>query len=179
MKVQELLMSIHNKEFDLEKRLEVKKYLPIEMKKTIAEAIIYESINEYNGAIQVDSLKRYLSYVKYMIVYHTNLEYSDEHYDALCSTEYGNSTLLNEIVTLFKGDANECTRILDLMMDDYLENHSASTQVIVAVNQFLGGLNDIIKSFEGKISSLNLQDMIPEGVDVNLLFDFLQNNNKE
>lgn len=179
MKVQELLMSIHNKEFTLEKRLKVKKYLPIEMKKTIAQAIIYESTNENNGVVEVDSLQRYLSYVKYMIIYHTDLEYKDEHYDVLCSTEYGESTLLNEIVNLFQNDANECSRILDLMMDDYLDNHASSTQIIIAINQFLNGLTGIVKSFEDKVSGLNISDMLPEEFDLSVLSKFLQDNYKE
>ena len=42
MKVQELLANIKNKDFNLERGLQVKKYLPIELKKTIAQSIIYD-----------------------------------------------------------------------------------------------------------------------------------------
>ena len=73
MKVQELLMNIHNKEFNLERGLQVKKYLPMEAKKTIAQGIIYECTREENGIIFVDSVQRYMSYVKYMLNMHTNL----------------------------------------------------------------------------------------------------------
>ena len=101
MKVQELVMNIKNKEFKLEKALEVKKYLPIEVKKTIAQSIIYDCTNDELGVIKVDSVQRYMSYVRYMIVAHTNLIYTDEDYDMLCSTEYGDTTLLNAIMDYF------------------------------------------------------------------------------
>ena len=98
MKVQELLMNIKNKEFKLEKGLEVKKYLPMEAKKTIAKAIIYDCTSDEDGIVKVDSVQRYMSYVRYMITTHANLKYTDEDYDALCSTEYGETTLLNAII---------------------------------------------------------------------------------
>lgn len=78
MTVKELLMNIHNKDFNLERGLQVKKYLPIEAKKTIAQGIIYDCTNEEDGVIKVDSVQKYLSYVKYMITMHTNFAYTDE-----------------------------------------------------------------------------------------------------
>ena len=170
MKINELLMSIHNKEFDLEKRLEVKKYLPIEVKKTIAQSIIYDCTDNDQGAIRVDSVQRYMSYVKHMIVTHTNLEYTDENYDALCSTEYKDTNLLNAIMDCFGEDAKECTRILNLMMDDFMQEMT----VEFAVARFLNGLNETIGGFADKLQSVDLKSAIPETVDMNKLGNFLQ-----
>ena len=147
MKVQELLMSIHNKEFNLEKRLDVKKYLPIELKKTIAQSIIYDCTSEEDGVIKVDSVERYMSYVRHMITMHTNLEYTDENYDALCSTEYGGTTLLNAVMKCFEADATECSRILNLVTDDYMQEHSienAVSQFLYKLNNSIGGLADLL-----------------------------------
>lgn len=173
MKVKELLANIHNKNFNLEKSLQVKKYLPIEVKKTIAQGVIYDCTNEEDGVIKVDSVARYLSYVKYMITMHTNLEYTDEDYDVLCSTEYGETTLLNDIMETFKSDANECNRILGLMMDDYLENNATENQIIVAINKFLSGLAGIAKSIEEKVDNMNIDEILPDDFDINKLNDFL------
>lgn len=178
MKVQELLANIHNKDFNLEKSLQVKKYLPIEVKKTIAQGIIYDCTNEEDGVVKVDSVERYLSYIKYMITMYTNLEYTDEDYDVLCSTEYGETTLLNAIVHIFESDANECNRILGLMMDDYLENNAAENQIVVAINQFLSGLAGIAKSLEGKVNNMNIDEMLPDDFDINKLNAFLNTNYK-
>lgn len=174
MKVQELLMSIHNKEFNLEKRLEVKKYLPIETKKTIAQGIIYDCTTNDGGSIRVDSVERYMSYVKYMITMHTNLQYTDNDYDVLCSTEYANTTLLNAIVNTFESDANECMRILDMMMDDYMQEMS----IDFAAAKFLNNLNNIIGKVAAKVNEAvegtDLTSMIPEDFDIDKLNVFLK-----
>lgn len=168
MKVQELLVNIKNKEFKLERGLEVKKYLPIEVKKTIAQAIIYDCTNEEAGVIKVDSMQRYMSYVRYMITTHTNLDYTDEDYDALCSTEYEDATLLNAIMDCFGDDAKECTRILNLMMDDFMQEMS----VEFTVAKFLSGLNESISGLAKKFGDFDASAIIPESVDMNKLGSF-------
>ena len=175
MKVRELLANIKNKEFNLEKGLQVKKYLPIEVKKTIAQGIIYDCTNDDNGAIKVDSVERYMSYVRYMIAYHTNLEYTDDDYDLLCSTEYNRTNLLNAVIDLFGEDAKECSRILNLMMDDYMQEISIEYSVV----KLLNSLNNYISQFADKIiqktNDINLESIIPENIDANKLNNFLQN----
>ena len=170
MKVQELLMNITNKEFKLERGLEVKKYLPIEVKKSIAQAIVYECTENENGAIKVNSVQRYLSYVRYMITTHTNLEYTDEDYDALCSTEYGETNLLNAIMDCFAVDAKECSRILNLMMDDIMQEIS----IEFTVAKFLNGLNESIGGLAKKFGDFDMNAIIPDSVDMNKLGSFLQ-----
>lgn len=171
MRVQELLMNIKNKEFKLERGLEVKKYLPIEVKKTIAQSIIYDCTNDEDGVIKVDSVQRYMSYVRHMLITHTNLEYADENYDVLCSTEYGETTLLNAIMDCFGDDAKECTRILNLIMDDYMQEMT----IEFSVAKFLNGLNESIDTFAKKLGDIDLKSAIPEIVDMNKLGNFLQN----
>lgn len=171
MRVQELLMNIKNKEFKLERGLEVKKYLPIEVKKTIAQSIIYDCTNDEDGVIKVDSVQRYMSYVRHMLITHTNLEYADENYDVLCSTEYGETTLLNAIMDCFGDDAKECTRILNLIMDDYMQEMT----IEFSVAKFLNGLNESIDAFAKKLGDIDLKSAIPEIVDMNKLGNFLQN----
>lgn len=175
MKINELLTSMKNKEFNLEKRLEVKKYLPLEVKKTIAQGIIFDCTDNSDGAIRVDSLQKYLSYVEFMIQHHTNLEYTTEDYDVLCSTEYGESTLLNEIVGLFQADANECKRILDMMLADYIENNSIEIQIAMFLDKLSNKLEGITGAIESKIDTINISEVIPSNIDVNKLSDFLAN----
>lgn len=169
MKVQELLMNIHNKEFNLEHGLQVKKYLPIDVKKTIAQGVIYECIDETDGVPKMDSVQRYLSYVRYMITMHTNLEYTDEDYDALCSVEYSGTNLLNAIMECFGDDAKECSRILNLVTDDYMQERSLE----FSVAKFLNGLNSTITSLVSKIGDIDLQSIIPGNIDMDKLSVFL------
>lgn len=173
MKINELLMAIHRNNFDMEKELQVKKYLPIEEKKVIAKGIIYECTEQVDGVIKIDSVQQYLSYVKYMILRHTNLEYTSEDYDKLCSVEYGDQTLLNAIIECFGDDAKECSRILNLMMDDRMRETSIEFTVV----KFLNGLNDIIgglsEKLGQKINDIDLNSMIPNDIDMNKLNTFL------
>lgn len=170
MKINELLMNIKNKEFKLESGLQIKKYLPIEVKKTVAQAIIYDCTEEEFGVIKVDSVEQYMSYVRHMIISHTNLEYTDEDYDTLCSTEYGEITLLNAIMNCFGEDAKECTRVLNLMMDDHMQEMT----IEFAIAKFLSGLNKSIDSLVKKFGDVDLQSVVPDSVDMNKLSTFLQ-----
>lgn len=179
MKMNDLMMSIHNKDFNLEKRLEVKKYLPIEVKKTIAQSIIYDCTNDESGVVTVDSVERYMSYVRHMITTHTNLEYTDEDYDKLCVTEYGETTLLNAIMSCFDADAKECTRILNLMTDDLIYENSIN----VILGKSLNGINNLLGNFitgmKDKVEKVGIGNIIPEeGVNPKQLIDILNMFNK-
>ena len=169
MKVNELLMNIHNKEFNLERGLQVKKYLPMETKKTIAQGIIYECTTGEDGFIKVDSVQQYMSYVKYMITMHTNLEYTSENYDQLCSTQYGETNLLNAIIDCFSLDAKECDRIVNMTVSDYIQYNSVEAQI----GKISKGLNDVLESLKTKINEFDTKSIIPEGLDVDRLNHFL------
>lgn len=174
MKVQKLLMDIRNKEFKLGRELQVKRYLPIEVKKTIAQSIIYECTEENNGVVQVDSVARYMAYVRHMITAHTNLEYSDEDYDVLCSTEYGSTTLLNAIIGFFEEDAQECSRILDLMTDDYMQQYTIDYTVARFLSNLNASLTVLTNNINKKMEELNILN----DVDINKLNGFLNTYNK-
>lgn len=173
MKVNELLMNIHNKEFKLESGLQTKKYLPMEAKKAIAQGIIYECTEEENGTTRIDSVQRYMSYVKYMITMHTNLEYTDDNYDALCSTMYGEKTLLNAIMDTFEADAKECLRILNLMFDDLAYESSIEYKIGAMINNVNSALNSLIEEMKNKVVDINMDD-----IDIKQLIGYLNTINK-
>lgn len=170
MKVQELVANVNNAEFDLAGVLEVKAYLPIEVKKVIAQSIIYECTDETDGVSKMDSVQRYLSYVKYMITMHTNLEYKDEDYDTLCSVQYHNSTLLNAIMNCFKRDTKECEMILNLMIDDYEKEISLESSIA----KFLNGLTVAAANLADKFGNVDIKTLIPDGIDMDKLSTFLE-----
>ena len=177
MKVQELLTNINNGDFNLEANLQVKKYLPIELKKTIAQGIIFDCTDDSEGMVKVDSVQKYMSYVKYMITYHTNLEYTDEDYDVLCSAEYLDGNLLDAIMYCFENDATECQRILDLMMNDYLHNNTIEGAVITLFNELTISMNRITTVLNDKINNFDLKSMLPENLDMKQVAEFLEKYN--
>lgn len=160
MKVQELLLNIKNKEFKLETGLQVKKYLPIEAKKRIAQGVILDCTTEEDGVVKVDSVERYMSYVRYMIIMHTNLEYSDNDYDILCSTAYGETTLLNAIMKCFDSDAKECSRILNLMTDDYLQQTSIEASVARLLYAIGQSIDNLSENLGDRIADFNLESLL-------------------
>ena len=171
MKVQELLEKINSDHFDFENELDIKKYLQIDVKKTIAQGIIYECTEMVDGIYKMDSVQRYLSYVRYMITMHTNLEYSDEDYDILCSTEYLGARLIDRIMNYFEDDAKECKKVLEFMMDDYMREIGLEHNIA----NFLNGLNATISNFVNKLNIESLQSMIPNNIDMSKLSTFLNN----
>lgn len=172
MKVKELLMNIRNKDFNLERALQVKKYIPFEEKKIIAQAIIDDSIHEENGVMVVDSVQQYLSYVKYMIVRHTNLDYGEQDYDMLCSNEFEGQTLLNAIMSYFEADAKECLRIMNLMTSDYMQQNSMEFIVGKFLNNLNNQVTELSKVLVKKTEDIGL-DL--DGIDKNAFNSFLNN----
>ena len=171
MKINELLMNIKNKSFKLNGlELGVKKYLPIQEKQMIAQLIINECTEEVNGVIKLDSIKQYLSYVKYMIKFHTNLEYADDDYDTLCATEYMETNLLNAIISCFGTDAEECSRILNLMLDDYMRDNS----IECSVGRFLSDLSENINSLSAAFSTIDINSILPKDIDTERFNQFLK-----
>ena len=173
MKVNELLISIHRRDFDMAKELQIKKYLPIEEKKLIAKGVIYECTEQVDGVIKIDSVQQYLSYVKYMILRHTNLEYTQENYDELCSTEYQGKTLLNAIMDCFDDDAKECDRILNLMVSDRMQEATIEFTVAKFLNKLIDIAGGLYEKLDQKVNDLDLSTIIPKDMDTDKLATFL------
>lgn len=169
MKLQELLVSIKEDNYNIEEALNVKKYLPIDVKKAIAQGIIFECASEEFGAIKIDYVQKYIAYVRHMITTHTDLEYTDEDYDTICSAEYKDGTLLDAIFECFERDAEEFEMILDLVLEDYMQNFSVEYTIARFVNEF----GATIKGFADKVNGLDVEKIIPKDLDVQKLNGFL------
>lgn len=167
MNINEFIANVGRAGFDIEAELQVKKYLPIEEKKLIAKGIIYECTEAVDGAIKMDSVQRDLSYVKYMILRHTNLEYTNEDYDALCA-----DGLVDVIMTCFKRDADECRRILDLMIADYMKEMSMEYAAVKFLNGLVGMFGGMSEQLNQKIEQMDLSSILPKDMDANKLANF-------
>lgn len=168
MKIFELIENMSREDFDMATELQVKKYLPIEEKNLIAQGIMYECTEEVDGALKVDSVQKYLSYVKYMILRHTNLEYVHDDYDALCT-----NGLLDKIMECFGEDAAECSRILNLMMDDRMREMSIEVTVAKFLSNLTNELGGLSEQLSQKIENMDFNSVIPKGMDANKLANFL------
>lgn len=175
MKVMEFIEKINAQDCDLENVLEIKKYLPIAMKKAIAQSIIYECTDDLDGTVKIDSVQRYLSYVKYMITYHTNLEYTDEDYDTISSIAYGRTNLLDAIINCFEYDAKECKKILNYMVDDYKRENGLESALIKFFDKAIIVMSDVSNKLTQNAEGFDMQNMLPDNVDKEKLSSFLKN----
>lgn len=179
MKVNELIKIINeSEEVNLKEILEIKEYLPVLIKKAIAHEIVYESTIEDNGFIKVDSFERYMSYVRHMIVHHTNLEYTDDDYDVMYSTMYGETSLLNTIMFYFGEDAEECSRILEMVMNDYMQESTIECTVGKLIHGISERISNLTNAITEKTNGVDLKSMIPDNIDMNKLGEFVKNYKK-
>lgn len=167
MTIMQLMENMSRDDFDMMTELQVKKYLPIEEKKLIAQGIMYECIEEVDGALKIDSVQQYLSYVKYMILRHTNLEYTQDDYDTLCT-----NGLLDKIIECFGEDAAECSRILNLMIDDRMREMSIEFTIAKFLRNLTNELGGLSEQLSQKIENIDFSSVIPKGMDANKLANF-------
>lgn len=150
MKINELL-EIINDETDISKVLNIKKYIPASEKKQIIDSIIDECMRAENGVIKLDSMQKYMSFIKYMIVNYTNLEYEEDDYDVLCSTYYCGNSLLNAIIAEFNAEMQECDRFLDFAIENILRENSLEYMI----GKFLCDAGYMMEKISDKIADLD------------------------
>lgn len=151
--IQEFVKDFHDKKIQntklneraveeyLTKTLEVKSYLPFTTKRTIAEMIARNTIDEIDGVKKHDSISSYLSFIVAMIQSHTNLQFSDnptEDYDLLAE-----SGLLPLIIDTFREDYIECDVLLKMAIAYELEDNNVNA----IIGKFLNGLLERLDEF--------------------------------
>ena len=128
----------------LKEKLEVKEYVPFIEKQSIAQITLETCSNMKDGVIAVDSIKKYIIFTITVLSTYTNLEFSGSNdldsYDALCSYQIGDGTLLDEIVKTFEKEYVRCNDILNMMTADLLAENNIEKQV----GKFLSGISEKI-----------------------------------
>lgn len=164
MKIQELLMNIHNKEFNIEKELQIKKYLPVLKKKEFVMNIISECTDDIDDFITVDRFRMNICFCMYALSAYTNLEIANNfdelivQYDKLCE-----SGILAVIIQLIKNDYDMLHTILDNELYGLLIQNSIDAQVVKVANK----INKAIDMLVNKIDDVNINDFLPEGINLN------------
>ena len=92
----------------------------------------------------------------------------------LCSTAYHDSTLLNAIMKCFESDATECSRILNLVTDDFVKEHSIENVVAQFLHNLNNSLETITATLGDKINSFDIKTLLPQDFDGGKMNNFLQ-----
>lgn len=144
----------------IKKGLEVKTYVPFVEKQSIAQVVLETCANMNDGVIAIDSIQKYIIFTITILSAYTNLEFDGEQdlsdYDALCSYQVGDCTLLDEIVKTFEKEYSRCNDILNMMTADLLAENNIEKQV----GKFLSGISDKISelgdSLINKLGDFNM-----------------------
>lgn len=175
MKVNELIeMYNKNSRIDLEKHLEVKKYIGIAYKKELAELVLDNCTSIVDDEIHIDSVEKYMLFTVAVIGMHTNLEFSYEDdsefstiddYDALCE-----SGLLIKIIDTFKDDYLACQEVLNMVTSDRLQtNMTIEKKIYKFVDAIETTLSGAINNVTDKLNldALNVnQDTLMQFFDI-------------
>ena len=141
----------------LTKELEIKKYIPFQEKRAIAEMVVAENTEIVDGVKKNNPIDQYLSFVMSMLIAHTNLEASDnpiDDYDMLAE-----SGLLPLIISEFQESYNETDVLLKMALASELEYNNMGAMI----GRFLDGIlnkldmvNTLIKNTTENISEEDL-----------------------
>ena len=162
MKVMELVENIKNEGFDLEKELEIKKYIPVMEKKAFVMDVIAACTDDIDDFIAVDRFNMDIYFDMNMIKAYTNLEIASdmdemiEQYDILC--EYG---LLNEVIELFDNEYVATCSILEGQLEELLIQNSMEAQIVKITNK----INKVI----GALGSIDINSLLPNGIDAEMI----------
>lgn len=156
MKVQELIKEMSNSKNKmmnadqlqtiLKKKLDVKDYLSIKVKKQLVSDIVNECILYIDGVFKFDDIDKYICFTMRTIEAYTNLELSlniEDDYDMLCEAR-----LLDLIVNTFKSEYDEVNILLQMKCEYMLTSNSIESQV----GRFLDGIAEKLDMLTNAIS---------------------------
>lgn len=158
----------------LKKELEIKDYVPFIEKQSVAQVVLETCARMKNGVITIDSIQKYMIFTIMVLSTYTNLEFdgdSDlESYDALCSYQVGDGTLLDEIVKTFEKEYVRCNDILNMMTADLIAENNIEKQV----GKFLSGISEKINGLgDSLIDKLGDFNMDLNQLDIDKLSDII------
>lgn len=161
MKINELVERINEKDFALEKELEVKKYVPVMDKKSFVMDVIAACTDEIDGFISADRFNMDIYFNMNMIRTYTNIEVAFdfdemvEQYDMLC--ECG---LLDKIIGLFESEYIAMCDILDGQLEELFIQNSLEAQIVKIANK----INNTIDM----LSAIDIKSLLPDGVSADM-----------
>ncbi len=164
----EKVNSDKNGVLNIQKTLEVKKYIPVMRKYEIAQLVFAASAKYNNGLIEIDSLKKYLNFTALMLSEYTNLEFSSkedggfiEDYDALCE-----AGLLDRIIACFEEDYNRSLSVLNNLFADEISNHNTIESILAELGQNIAdSIDSVAESMKEKIESFDDGNIDMSGIE--------------
>jgi hypothetical protein len=174
MKTHELVEMILEGQ-DLTEIIELNEYIPVLDKRNIALEILEECVEEEDGYLQVDQLKKHIYFTAVILREYAGIEFSYDfetmayEYDELC--EFG---IIDEIMDSIFEDCERVKEILAFEESKILNRNSVEAQVARLSNSVAESLNNLSETIGKKVEELDVNKILPEGTDVNKLLDLLK-----
>ena len=155
----------------IKKELEVREYVPFVEKQSIAQIVLESCAHLRDGAISIDSIKKYIIFTITTLSVYTNLEFAGDEtdldaYDALCSCHTGEGSLLDAILKTFEKEYTRCNDILNMMTADLMAENNVEKQIgkfLSNLSQKISILGDTLKdkaeNLDLDLSQLNIDDI--------------------
>lgn len=159
----------------LKKELEIKTYIPFQVKREIVELVVARNIDIVNGVKKSAPIDQYLSFVTAMLCAHTNLEFGDDvlaDYDLLAE-----NGLLNVIVEEFRASYDECDALLKMVLASELEDNNINVFVGMFLNDLSQKIDDVTELLKGKLNDFDVGSIFKQE-DLAKLKGFLDIYNK-
>lgn len=155
----------------LQKKLEVKNYLSIKVKKQLVEDIVNECILYIDGVFKFDDIDKYICFTMRVIEAYTNLELSndlEEDYDMLCE-----ANLLDLIINTFKKEYDEVNILLQMKCEYILTSNSPESQIGRFLDGILEKIDVLANALSNKVDNFDMSNLPISGEDITKLLDFL------
>ena len=141
----------------IRENVKITKYIPFRLKRTLAETVVEENIEEVDGVKKCDDIELYVSFIVASITAHTDLGFSDDpvaDYDLLAE-----SGLLSLIIDMFHEDHTECDVILKMALAAELQDNNINIQIAKFLNRILNKLDDVGEVLKDKLENFDVNKM--------------------
>lgn len=179
MKINEFLNNVNGKTAEeIESMVIVRKYIPIQEKRMIARDILDRCMNDINGFVVIDNVDKSIYFTINSIAAYTNIEFSEDYEDAI--EEYDilvDSYWVKNFNDFIGADIDILWNVLLDEEKMLLTGNSIEAQVAKVANSLVNAVDVISDKINNSIGDFNMNQLIPEGTDVNKLMDMLKKLN--
>lgn len=178
MKINELIDRYKTDEFfltdkDFMNKISVTSYIPIQEKRMIVRDILDKCMDDHDGFVTIDEVDKEIYLTLIMLREYHGLEISDD-YDSMVA-EY-DTLAKSGVLEWLRTDVRDKQVLQDIMYQEQhaiLARNSMGAQVAKVANALVGAIEGITNKFEGAINGLDVNKIIPDGVDVKQLMEFV------
>lgn len=172
MTIRELVELVNKAEsFNLQDKLNIKRYISITDKRSIAMDVIAACTDDALGFIEVDRFKAGIYFDMCVLQKYTSLEVSFDFEEMIKEYDMLNEIgMMNVIIDYFKDDYNKCQDVLNGELESFLAQNSLEAQVVTVVNK----VNSLLDEIGAKFNDVNLNDIITNGVNLGELMETIK-----